>query len=136
LALEAARRGKTRLPYTAKAGDTLAKIARRYGLAPGDLARINRLSSTSDLSEGQTVVVDSPTPELPREVPAAPTTPPQPPRTGPPADHRARAPPPARKPTQAGGAPRQGGGPRPSGGWRPSRWGAASRWARPSPRAR
>ncbi len=68
LELEAARRGKTRLAYQARAGDTLTKIARRYGLAPGDLARINRLSSTADLSEGQRVIVYSPTPELPREI--------------------------------------------------------------------
>jgi membrane-bound lytic murein transglycosylase D len=68
LALEAARRGKTRLPYVARPGDTLAKIARRYGLAPGDLARINRLSYSSELKDGQTIYVYSPTPELPREL--------------------------------------------------------------------
>jgi len=71
LDLEAARRGKTRLQYTARAGDTLAKIAKRYGLAPGDLARINRLSATNELGEGQKIVVYSPTPELPREITAA-----------------------------------------------------------------
>jgi membrane-bound lytic murein transglycosylase D len=71
LDLEAARRGKTRLQYTARAGDTLAKIAKRYGLAPGDLARINRLSATSELGDGQKIVVYSPTPELPREITAA-----------------------------------------------------------------
>jgi membrane-bound lytic murein transglycosylase D len=68
LDLEAARRGKTRLQYTARAGDTLAKIAKRYGLAPGDLARINRLSATNELAEGHKVVVYSPTPELPKEI--------------------------------------------------------------------
>ena len=71
LDLEAARRGKTRLQYTARAGDTLAKIAKRYGLAPGDLARINRLSATSELGEGQKIVVYSPTSEMPREITAA-----------------------------------------------------------------
>jgi membrane-bound lytic murein transglycosylase D len=71
LELETARRGKTRLQYTARAGDTLAKIAKRYGLAPGDLARVNRLSTTSELGEGQKIVVYSPTPELPREITAA-----------------------------------------------------------------
>jgi membrane-bound lytic murein transglycosylase D len=75
LDLEAARRGKTRLQYTARAGDTLAKIAKRYGLAPGDLARINRLSATSELGEGQKIVVYSPTPELPREITAAHSAP-------------------------------------------------------------
>jgi membrane-bound lytic murein transglycosylase D len=67
LALEAARRGKTRLPYVARSGDTLAKIARRYGLQPGDLARINRISSSSELEAGQTIYVYSPTAQLPRE---------------------------------------------------------------------
>lgn len=70
LELEAARRGKTRLFYSARAGDTLAKIAKRYGLSPGDLARINRLSAVSELSEGQKIVVYSPTPELPKEITA------------------------------------------------------------------
>ncbi|HEX7501763.1 MAG TPA: LysM peptidoglycan-binding domain-containing protein, partial [Polyangia bacterium] len=68
LELEAARRGKTRLFYSARAGDTLAKIAKRYGLTPGDLARVNRLSATSELTEGQRIVVYSPTPELPKEI--------------------------------------------------------------------
>jgi membrane-bound lytic murein transglycosylase D len=68
LELEAARRGKTRLFYSARAGDTLAKIAKRYGLSPGDLARVNRLSAVSELGEGQKVVVYSPTPELPKEI--------------------------------------------------------------------
>jgi membrane-bound lytic murein transglycosylase D len=66
--LESARRGKTRLFYAARAGDTLAKIAKRYGLSSGDLARINRLSAVSELGEGQKVVVYSPTPELPKEI--------------------------------------------------------------------
>jgi membrane-bound lytic murein transglycosylase D len=70
LELEAARRGKTRLFYSARAGDTLGKIAKRYGLAPGDLARVNRLSATSELTEGQRIVVYSPTPELPKEITA------------------------------------------------------------------
>jgi membrane-bound lytic murein transglycosylase D len=69
-ALETARRGKTRLFYSARAGDTLAKIAKRYGLSPGDLARINRLSAVSELGEGQRIVVYSPTPELPKEITA------------------------------------------------------------------
>lgn len=67
LALRAAQTGKTRLSYKAKAGDTLAKIARRYGLRPADLARINRLSYNANLQDGQDVIVYSPSPELPRE---------------------------------------------------------------------
>jgi membrane-bound lytic murein transglycosylase D len=70
LELQAARRGKTRLQYNARQGDTLTKIARRYGLSPGDLARINRYSWTTELKEGDKVIVYSPTTELPREVQA------------------------------------------------------------------
>jgi LysM repeat protein len=68
LELEAARRGKKRLTYSCKAGDTLAKVGRRYGLTPGDLARINRFSYNTELHDGQRIVVYSPTGELPREV--------------------------------------------------------------------
>jgi membrane-bound lytic murein transglycosylase D len=67
LELETARRGKKRLYYTAKAGDTLAKLGRRYGLTPGDLARINRFSYNTELHEGDRVVVYSPTGDAPHE---------------------------------------------------------------------
>jgi membrane-bound lytic murein transglycosylase D len=66
LQLETARRGKKRLFYTAKPGDTLAKLGRRYGLTPGDLARINRFSYNTELHEGDRVVVYSPTGDAPR----------------------------------------------------------------------
>jgi membrane-bound lytic murein transglycosylase D len=68
LQLETARRGKKRLFYIAKPGDTLAKLGRRYGLTPGDLARINRFSYNTELHEGDRVVVYSPTGDAPREV--------------------------------------------------------------------
>jgi membrane-bound lytic murein transglycosylase D len=68
LELETARRGKKRLFYTAKAGDTLNKVGRRYGLTAGDLARINRFSYNTELHDGQKIVVYSPTGEVPREV--------------------------------------------------------------------
>jgi membrane-bound lytic murein transglycosylase D len=68
--LETARRGKTRLYYAARPGDTLAKIAKRYGLSAGDLARINRLSAAADLNDGQKIVVYSPSPEMPKEITA------------------------------------------------------------------
>jgi len=74
LELAAARRGKTRLQYKAREGDTLNKIARRYGLSPGDLARINRFSWTTELKEGDKVIVYSPTTEMPREVQARSAT--------------------------------------------------------------
>jgi membrane-bound lytic murein transglycosylase D len=67
LELETARRGKKRLYYTAKGGDTLVKLGRRYGLTPGDLARINRFSYNTELHEGDRVVVYSPTGDVPHE---------------------------------------------------------------------
>ena len=68
LELETARRGKRRVFYTAKSGDTLAKVGRRYGLTAGDLARINRFSYNTELHDGQKIVVYSPTGDAPREV--------------------------------------------------------------------
>ena len=68
LQLETARRGKKRLMYTCKAGDTLTKLGRRYGLTPGDLARINRFSYNTELHDGDRIVVYSPTGEAPHEV--------------------------------------------------------------------
>jgi membrane-bound lytic murein transglycosylase D len=97
LALEAARRGKTRLQYVARPGDTLAKIARRYGLQPGDLARINKLSYSSALEEGQHIYVYSPTPELPREIAVGRTVP-----------HRRPGGAPAEKNASAAGKPAAG----------------------------
>ena len=68
LELEAARRGKKRLVIEAKANDTLAKLGRRYGLTLGDLARINRFPSSTELHEGQKVVVYSPVGDPGRDV--------------------------------------------------------------------
>jgi membrane-bound lytic murein transglycosylase D len=70
LALQAAQKGKTRLTYQARQGDTLASIARRYGLRPADLARINRMAYNSELESGQEVIVYSPTGDMPSEVQA------------------------------------------------------------------
>jgi len=68
LELETARRGKKRLVIQTKSGDTLVKIGRRYGLTVGDLARINRFSSNTDLRNGQKIVVYAPMGDAPREV--------------------------------------------------------------------
>lgn len=78
--LEVARRGKKRLMYTARPGDTVIKVARRYGITPGDLARINKFSYSSELTEGQKVIVYAPNGEPPREVAMGRT--PEPKRTG------------------------------------------------------
>jgi membrane-bound lytic murein transglycosylase D len=82
LELETARRGKKRLTVTAKAGDTLAKLGRRYGLTPGDLARINRFSYNTELEPGQRIIVYSPTGEPPREVSMGLTPEPKRPKAG------------------------------------------------------
>ncbi len=82
LELETARRGKKRLTVTAKAGDTLAKVGRRYGLTPGDLARINRFSYNTELQPGQRIIVYSPTGEAPREVSMGMTPEPRRPKAG------------------------------------------------------
>jgi membrane-bound lytic murein transglycosylase D len=52
-----AKRGRKRTTYTCKAGDTLAKVGRRFGLTPGDLARINQFSYASELKPGQQIIV-------------------------------------------------------------------------------
>jgi membrane-bound lytic murein transglycosylase D len=82
LELETARKGRKRLSVTAKAGDTLAKMGRRYGLSPGDLARINRFSYNTELHEGQRIVVYSPTGEPPREISMGLTPEPRRPKGG------------------------------------------------------
>jgi membrane-bound lytic murein transglycosylase D len=82
LELETARKGKKRLTVTAKVGDTLAKMGRRYGLSPGDLARINRFSYNTELHEGQRIIVYSPTGEPPREVSMGMTPEPRRPKGG------------------------------------------------------
>ncbi len=49
--------GRKRLVVKARAGDTLAKIGRRYGLGVGMMERINRCSRTRKLEAGDEVVV-------------------------------------------------------------------------------
>jgi LysM repeat protein len=73
LELETARRGKKRLFYTTRPGDTLARVGRRYGLSTGDLARINRFSYNTELHDGQRIVVYSPTAAPVRETTAGRT---------------------------------------------------------------
>jgi membrane-bound lytic murein transglycosylase D len=59
--------------YTVKSGDTLAAIARRFKVRTADLAQSNQLRTTSQLREGQTLMI-------PRDpvASAALTTPPHP----------------------------------------------------------
>jgi membrane-bound lytic murein transglycosylase D len=83
-ALEAKRRGKNRVFVTARAGDTLVKIARRLGLEPGDLARVNRQAWWTELPEGQRIVAYAAAPGA-RELAAGRARPPSRPLARPPA---------------------------------------------------
>ena len=82
--LEAKRRGKNRVFVTARAGDTLVKIARRLGLEPGDLARVNRQAWWTELPEGQRIVAYAAAPGA-RELAAGRARPPSRPLARPPA---------------------------------------------------
>jgi membrane-bound lytic murein transglycosylase D len=52
-----AQNGRKRITVIAKKGDTLAAIGKRYGMSTGMMERINRLSATTPIREGDTVVV-------------------------------------------------------------------------------
>lgn len=56
---EAARR-RQRIVYTARAGDTLRSLARRYQLSVRSLSRINRFSRRTQLEAGQQLVIYAP----------------------------------------------------------------------------
>jgi membrane-bound lytic murein transglycosylase D len=58
--VELARRSYGRVTIKARPGDTITKIAARYGLSAKQVARLNRLSVNSKLRPGQTVVLDLP----------------------------------------------------------------------------
>ncbi len=51
------RRGLYRIVYRAKKGDRLRKVARRFGMSPGSVARINHISRFSKLRPGQPIVL-------------------------------------------------------------------------------
>ncbi|MCW5832852.1 MAG: transglycosylase SLT domain-containing protein, partial [Labilithrix sp.] len=50
-------KGRRRVVVTAKAGDTLAAIGKRYDVSPASMERINRRGRSEVLSEGERVVV-------------------------------------------------------------------------------
>lgn len=52
-----AQKGRKRVVLTAKAGDTLESIGKRYGLSAGSMERINRRGRGDALHEGDRVVV-------------------------------------------------------------------------------
>jgi membrane-bound lytic murein transglycosylase D len=51
------RRGRKRMTYTVRDGDTISSVGRRFGLSPGSVMRINRLDRRANLRPGQTLVV-------------------------------------------------------------------------------
>ncbi|MBX3234006.1 MAG: transglycosylase SLT domain-containing protein, partial [Labilithrix sp.] len=58
-------KGRRRTVVTAKAGETIEQIGRRFGVSPALMERINRRGRRETLSEGERVVVWSPGPSAP-----------------------------------------------------------------------
>lgn len=52
-----AQQGRTRLRYRVKAGDTLAKLADRFKLSVGSIARINGFSTSTKLEPNREIIV-------------------------------------------------------------------------------
>lgn len=74
-----AQNGRKRLTVTAKKGDTLASIGRKYGMSTAMMERINRVPASSPIDEGCKIVVYAkgeqggarrPEPDLARELSA------------------------------------------------------------------
>ncbi len=51
------RKGRRRLTYTVRRGDTLTRVARRFKLSVGSLMRINRFGRRTKLRKGETIIV-------------------------------------------------------------------------------
>ncbi|MBX3250544.1 MAG: transglycosylase SLT domain-containing protein [Myxococcales bacterium] len=62
------RQGRVRFRYQVAEGDTMASIARRFGLSVGSVARINQLSHRTDLRVGQEVVIYADEARVPADV--------------------------------------------------------------------
>jgi membrane-bound lytic murein transglycosylase D len=52
-----AEKGRVRFRYTVRPGDTLSRIAYRFDLSVGDVARINQLARNSELVAGQELII-------------------------------------------------------------------------------
>src|SRR5690606_17794711 len=52
-----AQRGRVRFVHTVETGETLADVARRFGIGTGDLARINAFSRHRRLEAGERIIV-------------------------------------------------------------------------------
>jgi LysM repeat protein len=57
LDLAEARTGRVRTEYLSTGNEKLAEVAKRYGMGASDLARINRISSSTVLAKGQKIIV-------------------------------------------------------------------------------
>ncbi len=55
-----AQRGRVRIRYRVRSGDTVASVARGFDLSPGSLARINRFDRSATLRVDQEIVVYAP----------------------------------------------------------------------------
>jgi membrane-bound lytic murein transglycosylase D len=62
------QKGRVRFRYTVTPGDTVESLARRFGLAPADLSRINRFPRSTALEVGQQVIVYAPRDKVPRDL--------------------------------------------------------------------
>src|SRR5262249_25687156 len=51
------QKGRKRVKYTVRAGDTLKRVGLRFGLTEGDMERINQVGRGTPLTPGQTLVV-------------------------------------------------------------------------------
>ena len=58
--------GRVRFRYTCVEGDTMRRLARRFGLSVGSIARINRFSRRTDLVPGQEVLIYADESQVPR----------------------------------------------------------------------
>jgi membrane-bound lytic murein transglycosylase D len=58
--VQIARRSSRRMMITVRSGDTLTRIAARYGVSARDLARLNKLSAKSRLRSGQRLLLNLP----------------------------------------------------------------------------
>jgi membrane-bound lytic murein transglycosylase D len=58
--VQLARRSSQRLSITVRPGDTLTRIAARYGVSSRELARLNRVSTRSKLRVGQRLILNLP----------------------------------------------------------------------------
>ncbi|MBI5482662.1 MAG: LysM peptidoglycan-binding domain-containing protein [Deltaproteobacteria bacterium] len=56
----ALQRGRNRVVYVCRKGDTLERVGRRFNLTVGQMARINQMPRGTDLKPGQKIVVYAP----------------------------------------------------------------------------